>query len=265
MLIIKDSVGRSLNIKSTPQRIVSLSSMMSGLLCELSLESKIIGVTNQCRQPYYLKATKLIVGDETAPIIEKIEALQPDIIFSENNLLSESQIADLQRVAPVFVSKIDSLQEAKNLISQLGIILKCKTESTRFIQKLDFRLNDFQSFMKQKEMRKIACFVSTWKSVETTPYLSEMMQLNKFENIYQTEEETEVNIMRIRFDGDPTVILLATDRFEFTDEHAFEVAEYANRSATVFVDSQMFCRFGVHTLKAFDYFKKMHQRLESHF
>ncbi len=265
MLIIKDTIGRNLNIAKTPQRIVSLSSMMTGLLSELSLENRIIGVTNQCTQPYYLKATKLVIGDETNPIIEKIEALQPDIIFSEDGLLSENQIAELQKIAPVFVSRVNSLQEAKNLLLQLGVLLKCKTESDRFIQKLDFRLNDFQSFVEQKDEHKIAYFVSTWKSIEKTPYFSEMLQLNRFENIYQNEQETEVDIKRIRFEGDPTVILLATDRFEFTDEHAFEVAEYANRSATVFVDSKMFCKFGVHTLKAFDYFKKMHQRLESHF
>ncbi len=264
MLILKDAINRNINIEKTPQRIVSLSSMITGLLCELSLESKIIGISNQCTQPYYLKSVKMSVGDELFPILPKIEALQPDIIFCDAKM-PEKTIAEMQQIAPVFVSQINSLQEAKDFLSTIGALLKCKTESTQFIQKLEFRLNDFQLFMKNKETHKVAYFIDIWKSIETTPFLSEMLKINKFENVYANESGVEVAISKIRFQGDPKVILLATDRLDFQDEHAFEVAEYANRSATVFVDSTMFCRFGVHTLKAFDYFKKMHKRLESHF
>ncbi len=265
MLIVEDTIGRNINFKDTPQKIISLSPEVTGLLCELALESKIVGITNQCTQPYYLKSTKVIVGEETAPILEKIEALQPDIIFCNSNSLPNETITELQKIAPVFIYQINSLQEAKDFLFKISSLLKCKTESSQFVQKLEFVLEDFQKFIKEKDFHKVAFFTHTWKSIEMTPYLSEMLQLNKFENIYQDEKELEIDIKRIRFQGDPTVILLATDQFDFKDEHAFEVGEYANRSATVFVDSSVFCKFGAHTLKAFDYFKKMHQRLESHF
>ncbi len=265
MLIVKDSIGRNLNFKNTPQRIVSLSPMITRLLCELFLENKLVGITNQCTQPYHLKSIKMSVGEKNSPILPKIEALQPDIIFCDNHSLSEEVIAELHQIAPVFVYQINSLQEANDFLQQIGNLLKCNTESTRFIQKLDFKLNDFKNFIKDKKSHKIAFFVAAWKSIGISPYLSEILKLNKFETIYTAEKEEDIIINKIRFQGDPKVILLATDRFEFTDEHAFEIGNYANRSATVFVESNPFCQFGVHTLKAFDYFKMIHKRLESHF
>ena len=90
--------------------------------------------------------------------------------------------------------------------------------------------------------------------------------LNKFENIYANMSRyPKVEINRIRHEGVPDVIFLSSEPFTFKDEHAMEIASFTNRSITVFADGEMFCWIGSRMLLAFDYFKQLHKKLESHF
>lgn len=266
ILITNDQTGRNLNISKKANRIVCLVPYLTEILCELNLEEKLVGITEQCIYPFYLKTTKVIVGNAKKPYIEKIEALQPDIVFCDSNLHSSETINQLNEITNVYVANVSSLQKGKELISQLGTLFNCKTESSHFIEKLNYKLSDFKKFTENRKPLKIAYFTSShpWESIENDSFANELFELNKFENIYQ-KSNTNINIKKIRFEGDPNAILLASDIYSFTDEDVFEIGEYANRSATVFVNSKMFSWFGARTLQAFDYFKELHKRLESHF
>jgi hypothetical protein len=44
-----------------------------------------------------------------------------------------------------------------------------------------------------------------------------------------------------------------------------ELSSFTNRSITVFADGEMFSWYGSRLLLAFDYFKALHQKLDSHF
>ena len=82
MKLISDQLGREICIKTPPQRIVSLVPSQTELLCDLSLEKELVGITKFCVHPYHLKATKKIVGGTKKVDFEKIRALNPDFINS---------------------------------------------------------------------------------------------------------------------------------------------------------------------------------------
>jgi hypothetical protein len=97
-------------------------------------------------------------------------------------------------------------------------------------------------------------------------YINQMLQLNKFENIYQNMSRyPKIEIDKIRYDGDPEVVILSSEPFPFKDEHAVEISTFTNRAITVFADGEMFSWHGSRLLMAFDYFKALHKKLDSHF
>ena len=54
-MIFINQIKRTLNLKDTPKRIVSLVPSQTELLVDLGLESSIVGVTKFCVHPFYLK------------------------------------------------------------------------------------------------------------------------------------------------------------------------------------------------------------------
>jgi iron complex transport system substrate-binding protein len=96
-VVINDQMGRTVTLTTTtPQRIVSLSPSTTEILFALGLNDRIAGVTNYCNYPPEAKE-KPSVGDYTAPNMEKLISLDPDLI-----LVTEEQEDD---VLPQLVSK----------------------------------------------------------------------------------------------------------------------------------------------------------------
>ncbi len=268
MSIIKDQLGREITLKSVPKRIISLVPSQTELLCELALENELVGITKFCVHPYHLKSTKTIVGGTKKVDIEKIKALNPDFILCNKEENTYDFLPELEKIAPTYFSDVISIQDSIDLILRLGSILNRRTESDNLAHKIEFKLADFKHFIKDKPSRKTAYFiwVKPWMVAGNDTYINEMLELNKFENIYANMSRyPKVEIEKIRYEGDPDVIILSSEPFPFKDEHAMEIGTYTNRSITVFGDGEMFSWHGSRLLLAFDYFKELHKKLESHF
>jgi iron complex transport system substrate-binding protein len=78
---VVDDLGRLVAINGTPQRIISLAPSNTEILFALGLGDKVVGVTMYCDYPAEA-LDKEKVGDYYGPDIEKIIALQPDLILA---------------------------------------------------------------------------------------------------------------------------------------------------------------------------------------
>lgn len=268
MKIIRDQIGREITLKNTPKRIVSLVPSQTELLYDLALENEIVGITKFCVHPFNLLPTRTIVGGTKKVDYEKIKALNPDFILCNKEENSYDMLPELEKIAPTYFSDVHNIQDAIDLILRLGSIFGRRTESDNLAHKIEYKLNDFKTFAKDKPVRKVAYFIwaKPWMVVGNDTFINEMLKLNKFENIYNNMSRyPKVEINRIRHEGDPDVVFLSSEPYKFNDDHAFEIATYTNRSITVFADGEMFSWFGSRMLLAFDYFKELHKKLESHF
>ena len=77
----KDQLNRAIHLKETPKRIISLVPSQTELLCDLGLEAYLIGVTKFCVHPHHIKTNVTKVGGTKQIHLDKITALQPDIIL----------------------------------------------------------------------------------------------------------------------------------------------------------------------------------------
>tara|TARA_R110001583_G_scaffold12326_1_gene54819 strand:- start:4343 stop:5149 length:807 start_codon:yes stop_codon:yes gene_type:complete len=268
MKTIKDQIGREIILKNTPKRIVSLVPSQTELLCDLALENELVGITKFCVHPFHLKSTKTIVGGTKKVDFEKIKALKPDFILCNKEENSYDFLPELEKIAPTYFSNVITIQDTIDLILSLGSIFNRRTESDNLAHKIEFKLADFNQFIKEKPIKKVAYFIwaKPWMVAGNDTYINEMLQLNKFENIYENMSRyPKIEINKIRHEGDPDIVILSSEPFPFKDEHAMEIGTYTNRSITVFGDGEMFSWFGSRILLAFDYFKELHNKLESHF
>ena len=265
MKTLVDQIGFSHTFIYTPKRIVSLVPSQTELLHDLGLEESIVGITKFCVHPFHFKSVKKIIGGTKKIHFEKIRLLQPDIIIANKEENTKEIVEELSKICPVWVTDIITLEDNLKMIEDFGILFNKRTEAQKWMDKINFGYLDFQQFIKDKLIQKAAYFIwaNPYMVAGNNTFINEMMKLNRFENIYANREERypEVIIQKMRIQGDPDLVFLSSEPFPFSDEHAFELGRFTHHAKTVFVDGEMFSWYGSRVLKAFSYFKKLHQSI----
>ena len=260
-----DQLGIQHTFENTPKRIISLVPSQTELLYDLGLEESIVGITKFCVHPFHFKSTKKIIGGTKKVHFEKIRLLQPDIIIANKEENTQKIVSELSKICPVWVTDIVTLEDNLKMISDFGNLFNKRTEAQKWIDKINFAQKDFVNYIKDTPVQKVAYFIwaNPYMVAGNNTFINELLTLNKFQNIYENREERypEIIIQKMRIQGDPDLVLLSSEPFPFTDEHAFEIGRFTYHAKTVFVDGEMFSWYGSRLVKAFDYFKKLHKTI----
>jgi len=245
-------------------RIVSLVPSQTELLHDLGLEDQIVGITKFCVHPYHYLSTKTKVGGTKQIKVEKIKALNPDIILCNKEENTKEIVEACQQICEVHVSELYTIQDTLELIIYYGERFNKRTTAKNIVDKINYKLADFKHFIKDKPKVKVAYFIwrNPWMVAANNTFIDYILNLNNFENIYKNlERYPEVDITKIQAEGDPDVVLLSSEPYPFKDEHAFEIGRVAHHPKTIFVDGELFSWYGTRLLKAFDYFKLLRERI----
>jgi len=260
-----DSIGTEHTFETTPKRIVSLVPSQTELLYDLGLEEQLVGITKFCVHPVHFKSTKTIVGGTKQVKVEAIAALQPDIIICNKEENTQEMVVQLSAICPVWVTHIQTLEDNMQTLYDLGQLFNKRTEAQKWIDKINFRLDDFRKFIADKPVKKVAYFIwaNPYMVAGNSTYINALLQLNQWDNIYSTKEGRypEVELKKIRLEGDPDYVFLSSEPFPFKDEHAFEIGRYTHHAKTVFVDGEYFSWHGTRLFKALEYFKQLQSKI----
>lgn len=261
-----DQIGNSITLEKPPVRIVSLVPSLTELLFDLGLEDRIVGITKFCVHPYHLKSTKEKIGGTKKVHTEKIRLLQPDIIIANKEENTPEIVAAMQQIAPVYVTDINSIADTLHMIAEFGKMFGVRTSAQQWVDKINFGLQDFETYIKDKPWQRCAYFI--WKDpymvAGNGTFINEMLKLNHFTNIYEAREGRypEVIVQKMRIQGDPEILFLPSEPYPFKDEDAFELGRHTHHAKTIFVDGEMFSWYGSRIVKAFAYFKQLQERAE---
>jgi len=89
-----DDMGRAVSINKSPERIVSHVPSITEILFALGLSDKVVGVSDFCDYPEEAK-TKPSVGSYFNPSIERIVALDPDLVLTDGHSEGIKQLDSL--------------------------------------------------------------------------------------------------------------------------------------------------------------------------
>lgn len=116
---ITDDYGYTAEISAAPQTIVSLGPSNTEILFALGLGDKVAGVTEYCNYPAAAQ-TKSLIGGVSSPNVEKIVALNPDLILA-NAMNGEDNIAHLRKLGyTVLCLNPDSVDGTFSSIRRVG-------------------------------------------------------------------------------------------------------------------------------------------------
>lgn len=264
MKTLIDQLGTAHTFDSPPKRIVSLVPSQTELLYDLGLEDSIVGITKFCVHPYHFKSTKKIVGGTKKVHYDKIRSLEPDIIICNKEENTQEMVDELRKICTVWVTNIVTIEDSFQMITDIGQIFDKRTEARKWNDKLAFALSDFKNFINDIPIKKVAYFI--WKNpymvAGSGTFINELLKLNHFQNHFALKERyPEIELGTMEEVGDLDLLLLSSEPFPFQAIDGYEIVKSTHKAQAILVDGEMFSWHGSRLLKAFDYFKYLHNSI----
>ncbi|WP_142783470.1 ABC transporter substrate-binding protein [Changchengzhania lutea] len=257
---MRDQLNRTLHLKEIPKRIVSLVPSQTELLCDLGLESALVGVTKFCVHPHHIRTYATVVGGTKQIHLEKIKALHPDIILCNKEENTKAIVDMCQDICPIHVSDIYSVEDSLELIKMYGKIFNKAHVAHSIIKRINSEKDVFENEAKVYSNFKTVYFIwkNPWMVAGSNTYIDYMMHLNKFENVFKNlERYPEINFSKPEINKGVELVLLSSEPYPFKMKHQMELQEVYPNAKIVLVDGEMFSWYGSRLIKAFPYFKTL--------
>ena len=263
-MIISDQIGRELEISKPLDRIVSLVPSLTELLVYLGLEEKIVGITKFCIHPEDLRKKKAIVGGTKKVHLDKIRALNPDIILCNKEENTLEMVLDLEKICPVHVSNIITFQDSLELISKYGTLFNKEQKALELATALSDKKSLFEANLSSEKLR-VAYFIwrKPWMLVGGNTFINSMLELNGWINVYKDSKERypEIDLDQLK-NKDLDLILLSSEPFPFQEKHIAEIREHSNARIEI-VNGEFYSWYGSRQLESFKYFEDLQSYLST--
>lgn len=252
---LTDHIGRQMNISIAPKRIVSICPAITETLFDLGLEKELVGRTKYCIFPKGIVEKVPIVGGTKEVNVEKIRELQPDLILAEKEENTEEIVRALEKIAPVFVMEVQSIEDAYRFIQTLGLLTNTEQVADRLI---DSSKTSFHSVTcMQNQNAAYVIWRKPYMVVGGTTYINDVLHTLGFRNSFEKEDSRYPAVTKEQLaDANLDVLLLASEPFPFQEKHIAEFQAFLPHTKIVLVDGEMFW-YGSKMITAGAYFKQL--------
>ena len=246
-------MGREVAITSSPKRIISLVPSQTELLHAFQLENEVVGITKFCIHPKEWFESKKRIGGTKQLKLDVIRELQPDLIIGNKEENTKEDIAFLEKEFPVWMSDVNTIEDAFEMILSVGEICNRQQESQVFVQNI---CNSFQGLNAIGKGKKVLYFIWHEPAFVTgkNTFIDAMIQLLGFENACSLERYPSLDELK---NCQPDFVFLSSEPFPFSESHRSYYSQLFPEAKVLFVDGEMFSWYGSRMELAADYFKKM--------
>ena len=209
-----DDIGRTVNISSNPQRIISLAPNITEILFYLNLDNKVVAVTDFCNYPEGAKK-KPSVGLLLSPDIEKIVSLKPDLVFATAEGNREDIVSNLQRFSiNVYVLNPHSMEDILREIQRIGNITGQDGTVSDKVKNLANRIDAVKKKVAGSRRVRVLYLVSHEPMISVGPgsFIHDIIEIAGGKNIFSQSliRYPQVNMEEI-LSKDPEVIIASPD------------------------------------------------------
>lgn len=261
---MKDQLNRTIQLHKIPTRIISLVPSLTELICDIGLKSSLVGVTKFCVHPRHIKKETTVVGGTKQVHFDKIRVLQPDIILCNKEENSKEMIQELEKIAPVHISDINTIEDCLEIIFMYGSIFQVEQLAESIRSKIQNEQIKFESFVINQPKNITAYFIwkDPWMAAGNNTFIDYMLTINGFKNHFGNQSRyPEIGLNTVHPEVD--LVLLSSEPYPFKKNHFKTIQSQFPNAKSELVDGEMFSWYGSRLLKAFTYFKQLHQKLKS--
>lgn len=241
-------------------KIVSLVPSITEALFDLGLtENEVVGRTKFCIHPQDKIKNVAVIGGTKNINIEKIKALQPDLILANKEENVKEQVEVLMDDYKVMVTNIDTIEDNYYLLKNLGKLFGKEDRAQLF----NLKIYDILNQAKLDTPVKAAYLIwnNPYMTIGSDTFIHRILSEIGFENIFK--DKTRYPQITTEDLANADVIMLSSEPFPFKEKHIQELQVFYPDKKIMIVDGEAFSWYGTHIAKCEHYFKELLAEIHS--
>lgn len=260
MITVIDGVGKKVELARPARRIVSTVPSQSEYLFDLGLENEVIGITKFCIHPKSWFESKQKIGGTKNLHLDKIAALNPDLIIANKEENTLSDIEWLAERFPIYISDINTLKEAYQSMSDIGMLTNREVEAQNWLNRIQDEQRVYNAA--DQEFGTVAYLI--WNdplmAVGSNNFIHDMLGIGGWDNCFSHLKRYPVITIDDIIAEAPHLLFLSSEPFPFKQSHVSYFKEHLPQTEVLIVDGEMFSWYGSRLLKSFKYFDKLREK-----
>jgi ABC-type Fe3+-hydroxamate transport system substrate-binding protein len=167
--------------------------------------------------------------------------LKPDLIIGNKEENNQSDIEELERMFPVWMSDINSFEDALTMIEEIGFLTHTNAKAKSLISKIN---DNFKSCSKIGRNKSVIYYIWDKPAMVAgkNTFIDSILSKFGFVNLIQTNryphlEKTTIN-------GQPDYLFLSSEPYPFSIKHVQKFQELYPNTKILLVDGEMFSWYG---------------------
>jgi len=251
---LTDQLHRTIQVPDRPERIISLVPSQTELLYDLGLGERVVGITNFCIHPEAWFRSKARVGGTKKVDLDKVRALQPDLIIGNKEENSREDIEVMEQEFPVWMSDVRDLDSALEMIRLVGEFTGSDPEAMELAKDIT---SGFSALKPLPERRSAAYLIwrEPWMAAGGDTFIHDMLQRIGLDNAIGAREERYPEVTPAELAAaDPDMVLLSSEPYPFKEKHIAELNMLLPGCPVLLVDGEAFSWYGSRLLHSPAYF-----------
>jgi ABC-type Fe3+-hydroxamate transport system substrate-binding protein len=248
-----DQMNRRVEVPFPPKRIVSLVPSQTELLYYLGLENEVVGQTLFCIHPTEFHKTKPRIGGTKKLNIQKIRELKPDLIIGNKEENEQSQVEELMKEFPIWMSDIQNLDQALDMIQKIGELCHKESEAFQLVQDINL---GFKNLVQTKPKKNGVYLIwrEPWMAAGKNTFINDILQRIQIQNLAETIDGRypQITTEWLRL-VQPETILLSSEPYPFKEIHLEELRQICPQAQIQLVDGELFSWYGSRLLLSAGY------------
>lgn len=254
-----DQMGRDVALKLVPKRIVSLVPSQTELLYYLGVPP--IAQTVFCIHPSPEFKTAQKIGGTKKLHLDEIKDLKPDLIIGNKEENVREQIEELAQHFPVWMSDVNSLEDALKMIEDLGEVIGKSSQAAKLSHDIFVCFSRLLTGTKRKNFIYLI-WRDPYFGVASNTFIHDILQRTGLTNaLSEYDRYPELSTERI-VQINPDIIFLSSEPYPFKEQHQKELQELLPNSRIEFVDGELCSWYGNRLLKTPNYLAKLVEGLK---
>ena len=185
MQVLQDMMGREINLPKQPKRIISIVPSQTELLYELGVGDRVVGITKFCIKPKHWYRNKPRVGGTKNINFEKVQSLNPDLIIANKEENTKEDIEKLSEKYPVWVSDINTYQEALVSIQSIAELCNKGEKGKELISEIEKRRRKYKAHYQNTRPKKVLYLIwrNPWMTVGKQTYIHSILNELGYKNV----------------------------------------------------------------------------------